>query len=150
MSRVRRVQAVAGSPARAEALWSDANRWPGWVESFDRVVRREGQWPEAGSCVVWDSTPHGRGRVVERMLARDAGRAQDVQVSDDRLEGRQHTSFHDEGTGCEIAVELEYRLKGRGGPLLAVVDLLFIRRALGDSLRRQLAAFAREVHAGGG
>jgi len=46
--------------------------------------------------------------------------------------------------GTEVTLSLDYRLKS-GGPLRAVVDVLFIRRALGDSLRRTLVRFSREL-----
>jgi hypothetical protein len=48
--------------------------------------------------------------------------------------------------GTLVALELEYRLKDRN-PLTPVVDLLFIRRSLRDSLRRTLERLARELKA---
>ena len=45
-----------------------------------------------------------------------------------------------------MALELDYELK-QSGPVRALVDLLFIRRAVRDSLRRTLARFSREVSA---
>ena len=47
-------------------------------------------------------------------------------------------------SGCEVLVELDYELN-EGGPLRAVADLIFIRRALRDSIRRTLQRFAVEA-----
>ena len=48
--------------------------------------------------------------------------------------------------GCEISLELDYALKqpGLGGRL---TDVLFVRRSLGDALRRTLRRFAVELEA---
>ena len=43
-----------------------------------------------------------------------------------------------------VTLELQYKLKGAtfGGP---ITDILFVRRALGDSLRKTLMRFRREL-----
>ena len=45
-----------------------------------------------------------------------------------------------------MTLQLEYTLH-EAGPLGAVTDLLFIRRAQADALRRTLYRFARELQA---
>jgi uncharacterized membrane protein len=97
--------------------------------------------------VTWDSIRAGRGRVVERVVAYEPRIGQTVEVDDPKLHGKQRIAFEArEGETVAISLELEYGLKSPGvaGP---VVDLLFVRRALGDSLRRTLERFAREVAA---
>ncbi len=64
-------------------------------------------------------------------------------MADDQLTGTQTVSLRPLEEGCEIKLVLDYRLKA--GPLMAVVDLLFVRRAVRASLRRTLAGFAREL-----
>jgi hypothetical protein len=48
--------------------------------------------------------------------------------------------------GTVVGLQLDYRLKERN-PLTPVIDLLFIRRSLRDSLRRTLERLARELKA---
>jgi hypothetical protein len=139
---------LAGTVPLAETLWYDLARWPGWVDGFAAVARREGDWPAEGSTVVWDSRPGGRGRVLERSVRHAPGSGQTVQVEDEQLRGTQEVSFAALADGVEVALELTYELKS-GGPLRQVVDLLFIRRALGDSLRRTLVRFGNELAADG-
>ena len=43
----------------------------------------------------------------------------------------------------EITLSLDYRIKDRT-PLTPVVDLVFVRRAMGDALRRTVTRFANE------
>jgi uncharacterized membrane protein len=144
MGRARAAIEVVGSVEEAEALWYDLDRWPTFVDGFAHVVRREG-WPASGGTLVWDSTPAGRGRVVERVTAQVAGEGQTAEVEDPRLIGTQTLAFSalDDGTG--VTLSLEYRLK-QGVPVLrTLLDALFIGRAVRDSLRRTLVRFAREV-----
>ena len=47
--------------------------------------------------------------------------------------------------GVGITLSLDYRLKGGVPGLKTLLDLLFIGRAVRDSLRRTLARFAREL-----
>ena len=58
-------------------------------------------------------------------------------------------SFEPEDGGTRIAVELDYRLAPTGalrsGPLGRLTDVLFIRRALRDMLRRTVERFAVEA-----
>ena len=68
-----------------------------------------------------------------------------TQVLEERTIGTQTVAFEpaEEG-GTTVAIELDYRLQ-KGGPLSAVVDVLFIRRAQRDALTRTLRRFATEA-----
>ena len=110
------------------------------------VARVDAGWPATGATLIWDSRPGGRGRVVERVTRYEARVGQTSEVEDERLRGTQTVGFAALEDGVEVSLELEYQLK-ESGPLRAVTDVLFIRRALGDSLRRTLARFARELAA---
>jgi uncharacterized membrane protein len=133
--------------ADAEALWYDLTRWPSFIEGFKHVVSAEGDWPERGARVVWESVPDGRGRVLEHVLGHTQREGQEVAVEDPRITGTQRVRFAPGGEdGVRMTLELEYTLSG-GGPLRAVTDLLFIRRAQSDALRRTLYRFARELEA---
>jgi hypothetical protein len=144
MGRVRVGLDVPGSMAEAECLWYDVQRWPAFVDGFAHVVRREDAWPREGATLVWDSLPNGRGRVVERVTAYAQGRGQTAEVEDPRLHGTQTVAFESLDDGVGVTLALEYRLK-QSGPLRAVTDVLFIRRAIRDSLRRTLVRFTREL-----
>ena len=48
--------------------------------------------------------------------------------------------------GARVSLELDYKLKP-GVLLRALVDLLFVRRAMADSMRRTLGRFGRELAA---
>ena len=66
---------------------------------------------------------------------------------DDKLSGRQTVTFEPDdeaGSGSRVLVELDYELN-EGGPLRAIANLIFIRRALRDSIRRTLERFAVEA-----
>ena len=68
MGKARASVRLAGFRAsEAEALWYDTSRWPTFVDGFAHVVKKEGDWPAAPSTLVWQSTPAGRGRVLERV-----------------------------------------------------------------------------------
>jgi hypothetical protein len=134
------------SAAEAEALWLDLGRWAGFVDGFASVGRLEGDWPQPGARLLWDSRPGGRGRVLENVLAHDPGAAHRVRVEDTQLHGTQTAGFAALGSGCEMTLELAYELKrpGFGGSL---TDLFFVRHALRESLRRTLNRFAIELQA---
>lgn len=137
---------LAGTVAAAERLWYDPEHWPLIIDGFARVVRREGEWPDVGSVIEWESRPGGRGRVTERSTAHTFGAGQTVAVEDDQLTGTQEVTFAPLQDGVEVALELSYELKA-AGPVRRVVDVLFIRRALGDSLRRTLGRLGQELAA---
>ena len=137
---------VPGLASEAEALWYDARRWPSWVDGFGHVTKVEGEWPAPGARAVWDSKPGGRGRVVERVTAYESRTGQTLEVEDEKLRGTQRVAFSPGPDGVEVALELDYELKEHN-PLTPITDLLFIRRALRDSLQRTLTRFARERRA---
>jgi uncharacterized membrane protein len=141
-SAVRRVEL---DPGRAWALWTDTVRWPTFVEGFAHAVEQSPDWPGQGARLVWQSTPGGRGRVTEKVTGSQAGSTLSTQVFEDALSGTQLVTFEVAEDGrTRVELRLDYQLTG-GGPLKAVMDLLFIRRALGQALQRTLARFATEA-----
>jgi hypothetical protein len=133
-------------PARALSLWIDTRRWPAFVDGFARLREVQGKWPEEGALLVWESRPGGRGTVTEKVLDYEAdGPRLVTEVVEDALSGRQSVRFLPaEGGRTKVELELDYTLT-RGGVLRPVTDVLFIRRALTDSLGRTLERFAREA-----
>ena len=146
MSRVRASIAVAALASEAEALWYDTTRWPTFVDGLHHIARIEGDWPQAGARVLWDSRPGGRGRVQERVTAYAAREGQTVAVEDEKISGTQRVSFTPTETGVTVTLELRYELK-ETRPGMALVDLLFIRRPQRESLQRTLRRFRTEVAA---
>jgi hypothetical protein len=137
---------IAGRQHDVEALWYDLGRWSSFVDGFGHVDRVEGEWPAVGARVIWDSPPHGRGRVIEKVTAWQAGDGQDVEVEDERLLGTQRVRFTSEGDLTGVSLELSYELKNRHVGH-QVVDAIFIRPQLRRSLERTLRRLAIEVAA---
>jgi hypothetical protein len=146
MGRVRVSVDVPGPIVAAEELWYDLDRWSSFVDGFGHVAKVDAGWPATGATLIWDSRPGGRGRVVERVTRYEVRVGQTAEVEDERLRGVQSIGFAGLEDGVEVSLELQYELK-EAGPLKAITDVLFIRRALGDSLRRTLARFTRELAA---
>jgi polyketide cyclase/dehydrase/lipid transport protein len=144
MGRVSAQTDVPGTVEDAEELWYDVRRWPTFVDGFGHVHSCDDGWPGEGTTLVWDSLPNGRGRVVERVGAQSRGEGQTVEVEDPRLRGTQRIAFTSLDDGVEVTLALDYQLK-QGGVLRPVLDGLFIRRAVRDSLRRTLDRFGREL-----
>lgn len=134
---------VALEPEGALALWTELPRWASFVEGFARVVEVSDGWPGEGARLVWESIPAGRGRVTERVVE-SGERSFATEVFDESLHGAQRVRFEPADGRARVEVELEYELT-KYGPLRAVADVLFIRRALRDSLRRTLSRFAVEA-----
>jgi hypothetical protein len=131
----------------AEALWYDVDRWAAFVDGFSHVAKVEGDWPRAGSRLVWDSTREGRGRVSERVTSYEVRSGQTTEVEDPRITGTQTVRFTPLPDGASrLELELRYRLKD-ANPLTPVLDVLFVRRAFNDALRRTLARFRHELRA---
>lgn len=144
MSRARETIEVPLPPERAEALWTDVRRWASFVEGFKHALDLSPEWPLAGSRVVWESIPGGRGRVTEKIREREFGRRVVSDVYEERLSGRQTISFAASENGSLVELELDYELT-HGGPLRALANALFIRRAISDSLARTLRRYATEA-----
>ena len=144
MRTARAQQDLVLTPEAALRLWTDLDRWPSFVEGFARWLERSPDWPGPGAGVVWESTPAGRGRVTEKVVE---GRAPDrfaTQVFEDRLHGIQTFRVVESEGGSRVELSLEYELT-KYGPLSAVADAIFIRRAIRDSLRRTLRSFSVEA-----
>jgi hypothetical protein len=134
---------VPGRAADAEALWYEPARWAAWIDGFGHVASLDDGWPQVGARRVWDSPPDGRGRVTERVVAYEIRTGQTLEVEDATLTGTQRVEFRPGPEETEITLTLEYELKDRN-LLTPVVDAVFIRRAMRDSLRRTLTRFSYE------
>ena len=141
-SAVRRVEL---DPDRAWALWTDVSRWATFVEGFAHAAEVAGDWPGEGARVVWTSGPGGRGRVTEKVVRSERPGAFATRVYEEALSGTQLATFEPADDGrTRVELRLDYELT-RGGPLRAVADVLFIRRALNQALNRTLERFATEA-----
>jgi Polyketide cyclase / dehydrase and lipid transport len=132
------------APEAALRLWTDATRWPTFVEGFARVIEQDPGWPAEGSRLVWESIPTGRGRVTEKVVRGAAAERFATQVFEDRLMGLQTFRAAESEAGSRVELSLEYTLT-KYGPLGGVADAIFIRRALRDALRRTLSRFVVEA-----
>jgi hypothetical protein len=141
--RVSVTTTVPGRVIDAEDLWYDPHRWAAWIDGFGHVAKLEGEWPQVGARLLWDSRPQGRGRVQERVVAYEPRSGLSVEVEDEKLTGVQTVAFAPVGNQVRVNLTLEYNLKDGN----RVMDLLFVRRALRDSLSRTLMRFAHERHA---
>jgi hypothetical protein len=81
--------------------------------------------------------------VTEKVLEHGTARFE-TRVSEEAFQGRQVLSVSEDAEGTRVELTLEYELT-RYGPLRAIADVLFIRRALRDALRRTLRRFALEA-----
>jgi Polyketide cyclase / dehydrase and lipid transport len=142
--RTARAQAdLVLTPEAALRLWSDVSRWPSFVEGFGRELERGPEWPAGGARVVWESTPAGRGRVTEKVVEGEGPDRFVTRVFEERLHGTQTFRVVESEGGSRAELALEYQLT-KYGPLSAVADVIFIRRAIRDMLRRTLFRFAVE------
>jgi hypothetical protein len=146
MPRASATTVVPGRVWEAEGLWYDRHRWAAWVDGFGHVAKLDGEWPRPGSRLLWDSRPQGRGRVAERVIAYEPRRGQTREVEDERLTGIQAVIFEPQGDEVRVILTLDYSLKKRGS-VTFFTDLLFVRRALRDSLQRTVTRFAHERRA---
>ena len=145
MGVAREATTVPLPPEGAFGLWTDLTRWATFVDGFAHVERVDDGWPGEGAKLVWRSGPAGRGVVTERVVASEPAARFVTQVFEERMRGTQALAFtavDDDATRVDL--ELDYKLAS-GGPLAAVTDLLFIRRALTDALRRTLERFRTEA-----
>jgi Polyketide cyclase / dehydrase and lipid transport len=143
--RTARAQAdLVLTPEAALRLWTDLERWPSFVEGFARVLDRSPDWPDGNARVVWESTPAGRGRVTEKVAQGQGPDRFVTHVYEERLAGTQIFRVVESEAGSRAELSLEYKLT-KYGPLSAVADAIFIRRAIRDSLRRTLFRFSVEA-----
>jgi hypothetical protein len=143
--RVARAEVdVALTPEAALRLWTDVSRWPSFVEGFARVIELDPGWPAQDSRLVWESIPAGRGRVTEKVVDSGGSDRFATMVFEDRLAGRQTFRAVESEGGSRVELSLEYTLTSYG-PLGPLADVIFIRRALRDSLRRTIARFRVEA-----
>ena len=143
MGKAKASISVPGRAADAEALWYDPHRWQAWVDGFGHVVSLSDGWPRRGAELVWDSPPGGRGRVTERVVHYEMRLGQTLEVEDATMTGTQKVAFEPGPEEVEVILSLEYRIKDRTA-FTPVVDLLFVRRAMTDALRRTVTRFANE------
>jgi Polyketide cyclase / dehydrase and lipid transport len=146
MRPVRATRTFPGSVAEAERRWYDTSGWASWVDGLDRVVQTAAPWPQVGGSVTWESGPAGRGRVTERVVAYAPADGQALEVSDDAVTAHQTVAFAAVPEGVAVTLQLEYRLI-RHSPLTPVVDVLFIRRQVTQSLARTLDRFGARLRA---
>jgi hypothetical protein len=132
------------TPEAALRLWTDTDRWSTFVEGFARTLELSDDWPAAGSKVVWESTPSGRGRVTEKVMESEGPDRFTTMVFEERLNGTQTFRVLESEAGSRAELSLEYQLT-KWGPLSAVADAIFIRRAVRDSLRRTLNRLSVEA-----
>ena len=146
MGIAKELTVVDLDPAAAFRLWTDPRRWPSFVDGFAHVDRLDDTWPAEGAKLRWRSVPAGRGLVTEKVVVSDPDRRFVTQVVEERMTGSQAVRFEPEedGGGTLVSIELDYALV-KGGPLSGITDVLFIRRALTDALRRTLRRFATEA-----
>lgn len=148
MSRATAERLIAGlPPVEVERLWCDTARWPEFVDGLERVEQADPDYPRAGSVVRWRSFPSGRGAVREKVLEYVPGELVASQVDDDQATARQQVTFAAAPGGTRASLELDYEIRRRG-PFTAVTDLLFVRRAQADSLRRTLAGLEQAAAEG--
>jgi len=140
----RATEQVPLAPEAAVALWRDVGRWPSFVEGLARVVSSTPEWPATGARVVWESGTGGRGKVSEKVIEGDA-HAFATRIVEERLFGTQTFRAEPAGDGgSRVEVSLDYELTSES-PLRGLTDVLFIRRALRDSLARTLRRYAIEA-----
>jgi hypothetical protein len=146
MARATASTIVPGRIVEAEELWYDPHRWPSWVDGFGQVVKLEGDWPQVGARLLWQSPPKGRGLVQERVTAYEARTGQTLEVEDERLSGLQAVVFEAVGDEVRVTLALDYELKQRRA-FTPLVERAFIRRSMVDSLRRTVTRFTYERRA---
>jgi hypothetical protein len=153
VATIRAEIVVPGEVEEVEAFWYDVSRWPTWVDGLAHIDRVSEEWPHEGGKVVWDSTPAGRGRVVERVAEQRPGDGQRLEVEDEQIRGDQSVLFSVVDGGVLVELALTYAIKKRS-IVTPVVDVLFIRRAFAGTLDHTLRRFAvelaadRELHSG--
>jgi hypothetical protein len=144
---VRASIVVKGRAVEAEQLWYDRTRWASWIDGFGHVAKLDDHWPQTGARLLWDSRGGWDGvlggRVSETVTRYEARAGQVLDVEDARLQGVKRVIFEPGLEETRITVELDLEPKERMPPLRR----LWLRRQLGDSLRRSLTRFSHELAA---
>jgi hypothetical protein len=141
MRTVRASVVVEGGAVEVDQLWHDRHRWASWIDGFAHVVKLEGEWPLEGARRVWKSRT--RGVVAETVVAHAAGDGHTLRVEDERTAGTHTVRFESDGVRTRITVTLDLEPKAR----LAPGRRWWLRRKLGESLRRTLLRFSYELAA---
>jgi inactivated superfamily I helicase len=144
VSIARAERQVVLTPEAALRLWTNPARWSTFIEGFARIVEQDAGWPAEGARLVWESVPAGRGRVTEKVVTAPTADRFATRIFEERLIGVQTFRAAESESGSRVELSLEYALT-KYGPLNAVADLIFIRRAVRDSLRRTLFRFGVEA-----
>jgi hypothetical protein len=144
MGRVSYSVEVPVRASAAEDLWYDLNRWPSFIDGFGHVRKQNGDWPHAGATLQWESAPGGRGNVLERVIKHEPRRGQESEVADSRMTGVQRLIFEPGPESVVVTLELDYEITATW-PLKGVMDTLFVRRPMRDSIARTLTRFSREA-----
>ena len=131
---------MPGPPVEAEQLWHDQSRWASWIDGFGHLVKLEGEWPLEGARRIRQSRD---GVVAERVVGYQAGRSHALFVEDERVAGQQRVRFEGDADATRITVELDLEPKQRMPP----ARRWWLRRKLGESLRRTLRRFSYELAA---
>ena len=141
MARVSRTIDLPGPMSATEDLWYDLRRRRSFFDGFGIVAKLEGPWPQRGARILWDSPPRGRGRVAETVEAYEARSGQTVGFEDEKLRGTQRTTFAAAADDqVRVTVALDWSLKEGN----AITDWVFVRRAMGESLRQTLVRYRIE------
>ena len=133
-------QIFGGSVPEAERCWYETTRWHEWVDGLASVLEVSGGWPDEGSQVVWQSVPAGRGRVRERVTEFTPLVGQTLAIEDDSITGRQRIAFDPTADGVQVTLSLDYAITRRS-PLTPLIDRLFVRRLMAQSLARTMDRF---------
>jgi uncharacterized protein YndB with AHSA1/START domain len=147
------VDARVEIPAPIADVWNlyfDPERWRTWVDGFARVLETSDGYPDVGGGLIWESTPPGRGRVAERVLAHEDRRLHSIAFRDPSTEGELTVRFEMapavEGAQrlTVVTQALTYELI-EGGAFAKVTDRLFIRSQMRGSLERSLLDLRGEL-----
>lgn len=135
---------VEASLAETWEYYFDPRGWSAWVDGFQTVIDRSGDYPGAGGTLRWRSVPAGRGEVREVVLEHEVRRLHRIAFADPAMHGELATSFAIEGAGTRVRQELAYSLVGRG-PIARLAAALFVKGQIRSSLERSLQALKHEV-----
>ena len=155
MGKVEASVEIGAPLAEVWDLYFDRDRWASWVDGFASVASESG-YPEAGGTLSWRSTPAGRGTVQERVIAHEPRSLHRIDYDDPESSGTLEVAFEmlpasdaESGRRTKVTQRLDYTIK-TGGPLRAVLDVLFVRSQMRRSLERSLIELRLEAERVGG